>query len=84
MTSDDTKIEGSVTIGNATQQPAWIVAREDAAWLQSAVHQRPGTYPMTLNFHGREIDSGLNVTVGMRGELSFTAKAVTVKPKTAE
>ena len=84
MTSDDTKIEGSVTIGNATRQPAWIVARKDAAWLQSTIHQRPGTYPMTLNFHGREIDSGLHVTVGMRGELSFTVKAVSVKPKTAD
>ena len=73
-----------MTIGNATRQPAWIVARKDAAWLQSTVHQRPGTYPMTLNFHGREIDSGLHVTVGMRGELSFTAKAVSVKPKTAD
>jgi glycosyltransferase involved in cell wall biosynthesis len=70
-TFDDTKIEGTVTIGNASPQPAWIVAREDAAWLQSTVQQRPGTYPMTLNFHDRVMDSGLHVTVGTRGELSF-------------
>ena len=71
-TSDDTEIEGSVTIGKASPQPAWIVAREDAAWLQSTVQQRAGTYPMTLNFHGREMDSGLHVTVGTRGDLTFS------------
>jgi glycosyltransferase involved in cell wall biosynthesis len=71
-TSDDTQIEGSVTIGNASRRPAWIVARKDAAWLQSTVQQRSGTYPMTLNFHDREMDSGLHVTVGTRGDLTFS------------
>jgi hypothetical protein len=27
---------------------------------------------MTLNFHGREMDSGLRVTVGTHGELAFS------------
>ena len=71
-TSDDTEIEGSVTIGKASPQPAWIIARKDAAWLQSTVQQRAGTYPMTLNFHGRKMDSGLHVTVGTRGDLTFS------------
>jgi glycosyltransferase involved in cell wall biosynthesis len=71
-TSDDSEIEGSVTIGNASRQPAWIVARRDGAWLESSLQQRAGSYPMTLNFHGREMDSGLQVTVGTRGDLSFS------------
>ena len=61
-----------MTIGKASPQPAWIIAREDAAWLQSTVQQRAGTYPMTLNFHGRKMDSGLHVTVGTRGDLTFS------------
>jgi len=71
-TSDDSEIEGSVTVGRASPQPAWIVARKDGAWLESTVQQRAGTYPMTLNFHGREMNSGLHVTVGSRGELAFS------------
>jgi glycosyltransferase involved in cell wall biosynthesis len=71
-TSDDTQIEGSITIGHGSSQPARIVARQDAAWLQSTVQRRAGTYPMTLNFHGREVDSGLHVTVGTRGDLTFS------------
>ena len=61
-----------MTVGNASRQPAWIVARKDGAWLESTVQQRAGTYPMTLNFHGREMDSGLRVTVGTHGELAFS------------
>ena len=71
-TSDDTEIEGSVTVGDGSREPAWIVARKDGAWLVSTVKQRVGTYPMTLNFHRREMDSGLQVTVGARGELTFS------------
>ena len=71
-TSDDSEIEGSVTVGDGPRQPAWIVAREDGAWLESTVQQRAGTYHMTLNFHGREMDSGLRVTVGTHGELAFS------------
>jgi hypothetical protein len=71
-TFDDTEIDGSVTIGNASRQPAWIVARKDGAWLESTVQQRAGVYPLTLNFHGREMFSGLHVTVGTRGELTFS------------
>ena len=71
-TSDDSEIEGSVTVGDGPRQPAWIVAREDGAWLESTLQQRAGTYHMTLNFHGREIDSGLRVTVGTHGELAFS------------
>jgi glycosyltransferase involved in cell wall biosynthesis len=77
-TSDDSEIEGSVTIGNASRQPAWIVARKDGAWLESTLQQRAGTYPMTLNFHGREMDSGLQVTVGTRGDLTFSRQAGTI------
>jgi hypothetical protein len=73
-TSDDSEIKGSVTIGHAARQPARIVARKDGAWLESTVQQRAGTYPMTLNFHGREMDSGLHVTVGTRGDLTFGRK----------
>jgi glycosyltransferase involved in cell wall biosynthesis len=71
-TSDDSEIEGSVTVGDGPRQPAWIVAREDGAWLESTLQQRAGTYHMTLNFHGREMDSGLRVTVGTHGELAFS------------
>jgi glycosyltransferase involved in cell wall biosynthesis len=70
-TSDDSEIEGTLTVGDASRQPAWIVARRDGAWLESTVQQRAGTYRMTLNFHGREMDSGLRVTVGTHGELTF-------------
>ena len=73
-TLDDSEIKGSVTIGHAARQPARIVARKDGAWLESTVQQRAGTYPMTLNFHGREMDSGLHVTVGTRGDLTFGRK----------
>jgi hypothetical protein len=71
-TSDDSEIEGSVTVGDGPRQPAWIVARDDGAWLESTVQQRAGVYPMILNFHGREMFSGLHVTVGPRGELTFS------------
>ena len=71
-TSDDSEIEGSVTVGNASPQPARIIARKDGAWLESTVQQQAGTYPMILNFHGRDMDSRLYVTVGTRGELTFT------------
>ena len=71
-TSDDTAIEGTVASATRHARPAWIVARGDGAWLESSVEQRAGTYPMTLGFHGRDIDSGLQVTVGTRGEVSFS------------
>jgi hypothetical protein len=80
-TSDDTEIEGTVTIGNASRQPAWIVARKDGAWLESSLQQRAGTYPMTLNFHGRDMDSGLQVTVGTRGDLSFSRQGRQPQPE---
>jgi len=80
-TSDDSEIEGSVTIGNASGQPAWIVARRDGAWLESSLQQRAGSYPMTLNFHGREMDSGLQVTVGTRGDLSFSRQGRQPQPE---
>ena len=80
-TADDSEIEGSVTVGNASPQPARIVARKDGAWLESTVQQRAGTYPMTLNFHGREMDSRLHVTVGTRGKLTFSRQDPQPEPQ---
>jgi glycosyltransferase involved in cell wall biosynthesis len=73
-TKDDTIIEGSVTLGDGRPLPARIVAREAGAWLESSVDERPGSYPMRLHFHGREMDSGLDVIVGRRGDVSFTRR----------
>ena len=80
-TADHSEIEGSVTVGNASPQPARIVARKDGVWLESTVQQRAGTYPMTLNFHGREMDSRLHVTVGTRGQLTFSRQDPQPKPQ---
>jgi hypothetical protein len=73
-TKDDTVIEGSVTLGAGPPSPARIVAREEGAWLESSVDERPGSYPMRLHFHGREMDSGLDVIVGRRGDVTFTRR----------
>ena len=48
--------------------------RKDGVWLESTVQQQAGTYPMTLNFHGREMDSRLHVTVGTRVSSPSAAK----------
>jgi glycosyltransferase involved in cell wall biosynthesis len=80
-TPDDSQIDGSVTVGNASPQPARIVAHKDGAWLESTVQQRAGTYPMTLNFHGREMDSRLHVTVGTRGQLTFSRQDAQPEPQ---
>jgi hypothetical protein len=73
-TRDETVIDGATTVGNAAPRPARILTRKDGAWLESSLEQRPGTYPLTLHFHGRDIDSGLDVTVGPRGAASFTRR----------
>ncbi len=70
-TQDATAIAGTVAVGSSTARPARIVARGDGAWLESSVEQRPGTYPMTLGFHGRDLESGLSVTVGADGKVTF-------------
>ena len=52
------------------RRPASSPARMGPGSSQSA-EQRPGTYPMTLEFHGRDIDSGLELSIGANGELTF-------------
>ena len=66
---------GTTTVGTGAPRPARIVARPDGAWLESSLEALPGVYPLTLHFHGRQIDSGLQVTVGTRGELTFTRRS---------
>ena len=56
----------------SSPQPARIVARKDGVWLESTVQQQAGHCPLTLNFHGREMDSRLHVTVETRGQLTFS------------
>jgi hypothetical protein len=73
-TKDDTVIEGSVILGAGPPRSARIVAREGGAWLESSVTERPGTYPLLLHFHGRQMDSGLDVSVGRRGDLTFARR----------
>jgi hypothetical protein len=75
VANDNTVIVGRVKIGKAAPRPARIVPRSNAVWLEASLEQRPGTYPMTLSFHGRDVDSGLDVTVGQRGDLTFTRRA---------
>ncbi|MEP6851195.1 MAG: glycosyltransferase family 2 protein [bacterium] len=70
-TDEDTVIEGASTVGKGPARPARIVARRDGAWLESSLAQRPGRYPLSLSFHGRDIDSGLDVTVDRHGALTF-------------
>ena len=72
---DDTIIDGNVTVGNGPIRPARIVARKDGAWLMSSLTQRPGTHPMTLHFHGRDIDAGLEVKVDASGLVRFRRRA---------
>jgi glycosyltransferase involved in cell wall biosynthesis len=73
-TTDDTAIDGSIVVGSGPSRPARIVARSTGAWLESSIQQRPGTYPITLRFHGRDMDSGLDVTIGPQGEVAFTSR----------
>ena len=73
-TTDDSVVDGTVTVGAGPARPARIVARKGGAWLESSVRQPPGTYPLTVSFHGRDMDSGLDVTVGQRRELTFTRR----------
>lgn len=73
-TTDDGVIDGSVTAGTQSTRPARIVARPDGAWLESSIKEPPGTYPLTLNFHDREMDSGLEVVVETEGNLTFTRR----------
>jgi glycosyltransferase involved in cell wall biosynthesis len=73
-TSDDTAFDGKLRVGDGPAQPARITARRDGVWLESSVEQRPGTYPLTLNFHGRDMDSGLDIAIGQRGDLTFTRR----------
>ena len=63
-TRGPTAIPGTVVVGSGAARPARIVARPDGAWLESSAEQRPGTYPLMLGFHGRDIDSGLSITIG--------------------
>jgi glycosyltransferase involved in cell wall biosynthesis len=63
---DDTVLSGRTQVGTAAPRPARIVGREDGLWLESEVEQRAGTHPLTLLFHGREIDSGLDLVIAER------------------
>ena len=70
-TRDTTVIAGTTAVGSGTARPARIIARTDGAWLESSVEERPGTYPITLGFHERDLESGLTVTVGQDGRVTF-------------
>jgi hypothetical protein len=69
-TSDDTVIEGEVAFGEGRVWPARIVPADDGAWLRSRVQLPPGSYPMTLHFHGRHMGSGLTLIVGADYDLT--------------
>jgi glycosyltransferase involved in cell wall biosynthesis len=73
-TSDETGLDGKLRVGDGPERPARIVARQDGVWLESSVEQRLGSYLMTLSFGSREIDSGLELTVGTYGELKFSRR----------
>jgi GT2 family glycosyltransferase len=73
-TIDDTVIEGQVRVGDRPPLPARIAVRRDGVWLESSVEQRPGSYPMTLSFGSRDIDSGLEVSIGPHGEVKFSRR----------
>jgi hypothetical protein len=73
-TIDATVIDGRISPGTTETQPARIVCRADGAWLESRIELGPGSYPLTLSFHGRDVDSGLDLVVGHRGELRLNAR----------
>jgi hypothetical protein len=70
-TSDETVFDGKLQVGDGPPLPARITARRDGVWLESSVEQRPGNYLMTLSFGSRDIDSGLELSVGTHGQLTF-------------
>jgi hypothetical protein len=72
-THDDTVIDGCILVGSRSY-PARIVARRDGAWLESSTEERPGSYPLTLEFHGRTMDSGLDIAIGPQGDVAFTSR----------
>jgi hypothetical protein len=74
-TSDDSVIEGTAVLGDGSPFPARIVARPDGAWLESSAEVRPGRHPLTVAFHGRDLDSGLEVTLGPQGEVTFAPRS---------
>jgi glycosyltransferase involved in cell wall biosynthesis len=74
-TTDDSVIDGSIVVGSRSVRPARIVARRDGAWLEASAEERPGSYPMMLKFHGRSIDSGLDITIGPQGDVAFSSRS---------
>ena len=69
-TRDDTTLTGTSTVGRAPARPATVVCRPEGAWLRTTVQQRPGTYPLSVNFHGRDVDTGLLLTIDQRGTVT--------------
>ncbi len=55
--------------------PAKIVPAEDGVWLVATIRKSPGTYLLTLLAHARSLDTGLDVTVAVDGNLSFAERA---------
>ena len=76
---DNSVIDGRVRLGDGPKQPAQIVPRDGGAWLQSKVAASQGTYPLTLDFFGREVPAGLILVVGSRGEVAFVRPEEVVK-----
>jgi hypothetical protein len=72
---DDTRLTGTATVGRGPARPATIECRPGGAWLRTSLQQRPGTYPLTVNFHGRDVDTGLQLTIDQRGSLSVVRPA---------
>lgn len=73
-TRDDTTLEGTATVGRDAARPASVECRPDGAWLRATFQQRPGTYPLSVNFHGRDVDTGLQLTVDQRGGVTAARK----------
>jgi len=73
-TNGPTTVDGTARAGSSPPQPARIVADDHGVRVETRVEQRPGTHPLVLHFHGRDLDSRIDLTVNAAGQVRLARR----------